>query len=78
MKDKRDSKNCIKESIKNVYYTDNSVAIQLVNFSDIFNIIIPFFFLYPILGQKSLDFSDFEVIANMVNNKEHLTLEGFN
>jgi hypothetical protein len=41
---------------KNIYYTKNAVAIQIVKTSDILNIIIPFFEKYSILGQKSLDF----------------------
>jgi hypothetical protein len=32
---------------------------------------------YPILGSKSLDFSDFEQVAMLMENKVHLTAEGF-
>ncbi len=65
------------EKLKYIYYTENSVAIQIVNFSDILNIIIPFFEKYPIQGMKRLDFVDFKIVADMVNNKEHLTSKGF-
>ena len=41
------------------------------------NILIPFFERYPIAGFKSLDFSDFKIMAFMIKNKEHLTEEGF-
>jgi len=41
-------------------------------------IIIPFFEKYPIQGEKSLDFSDFKKVGEMLKNKEHLTSEGFN
>nr|YP_009663730.1 hypothetical protein [Dactylella tenuis]QCW06867.1 hypothetical protein [Dactylella tenuis] len=62
---------------KYIYYTKNAIAIQIVKTSDILNIIIPFFEKYSILGQKSLDFSDFKKVANLIQNKEHLTKEGF-
>jgi hypothetical protein len=42
------------------------------------DIIIPFFEKYPIQGEKSLDFSDFKKVGEMLKNKEHLTSEGFN
>lgn len=61
---------------KGVINNKNYVGIQIVNFTDIFNIIIPFFEKYPIEGSKKLDFEDFKFIANMLNNKEHLTEEG--
>ena len=51
--------------------------LQIRNYSDIKNKIIPFFNQYPILGVKSLDYADFKVVAELVNNKEHLTDSGF-
>ena len=52
--------------------------LQIKNNSDILNKIIPFFNQYPILGVKSLDFSDFKKVAELMQNKEHLTESGFN
>ena len=49
----------------------------VTKFSDINMKIIPFFNKYPIQGSKSLDFSDFEKVAKLIENKIHLTLEGF-
>jgi hypothetical protein len=49
----------------------------VTKFSDINMKIIPFFNKYPILGSKSLDFSDFEQVAKLIENKDHLTAEGF-
>jgi hypothetical protein len=49
----------------------------VTKFSDISTIIIPFFNKYPILGSKSLDFYDFVKIAVLIQNKAHLTPEGF-
>ncbi len=66
------------EKIKYIYYTPNSVAIQIVNFSFVLNYIIPFFEKYQLHGQKRLDFLDFKKVAQIVNNKEHLTKVGFN
>ena len=61
-----------------IYYGNNSVNLQVVKYSDIRDVIIPFFNKYPIEGQKSLDFYDFVKVVDIINNKEHLTLEGFN
>ncbi|GJJ16196.1 hypothetical protein Clacol_010488 [Clathrus columnatus] len=38
--------------------------------------IIPFFKKYPILGEKSKDFSDFCKVSEMIKDKKHLTKEG--
>ena len=63
---------------KYVYYGENSISFQVTNTNDITNVIIPFFLKYSIKGNKSLDFLEFNKIVKMVNNKEHLTKEGFN
>ena len=49
----------------------------VTKFSDINIKIIPFFNKYPIFVLKSLDFSDFEKVAKLIENKVHLTAEGF-
>lgn len=41
---------------KKIVLTKNSANLQITKYSDIVNIIIPFFNSYPILGMKSLDF----------------------
>ena len=46
-------------------------------FNDIIEKVIPFFDKYPILGNKSLDYLDFKNTALLVENKEHLTKEGY-
>ena len=61
-----------------VYYKKNSISFEVTNFSNIYEIIIPFFIKYPILGVKNLDLSDFIAVANMIKDKKHLTSEGFN
>jgi len=45
-------------------------------FSDIEQKIIPLLINYPLQGVKSLDFKDFCLVAVMIKNKEHLTLNG--
>ena len=67
----------LSENSKNIYYHDNYISFQVVNYSSIKYIIIPFFEKYPIQGTKSLDFADFKIIGDMINRKEHLTSEGF-
>lgn len=42
------------------------------NLSDISDKIVPFFENYPILGNKELDFSDFYIALNLIQNKKHL------
>lgn len=63
---------------KNVYFFKDSVSFEVVNFSEIINIIIPFFDKHTIRGKKSLDFIDFKQVAAIVKSKDHLTSEGFN
>ena len=71
------NKNYIRNE-KKVYISekDNSVHLQITNFTDISEKIIPFFEKYPILGIKSLDFEDFKKVYLIVKNKKHLTPEG--
>jgi hypothetical protein len=45
-------------------------------FSDINNIIIPFFSQYSLQGSKSADYRDFLTVASLMKDKSHLTHEG--
>jgi hypothetical protein len=56
----------------------NIALLQIKSTSDINKKVIPFFTEYPILGIKSLDFEDFKKVAELVKNKEHLKIDGFN
>jgi len=49
---------------------------RCTKFSDIENIIIPFYREHPILGVKGKDFADWCRVAEIMNNKGHLTKEG--
>jgi len=63
---------------RNYYISGETISLQFGKFSDIVNIIIPFFEEYGIVGVKSLDFIDFKKAADIIKNKEHLNPEGFN
>jgi len=52
------------------------VDFHVTKFNDVYHKIIPFFEKYQIIGVKLENFNDFCKVANLVNNKEHLTLEG--
>jgi len=57
------------ENKKSVIYSVQSVK-------DINDIIIPHFTKYPLLTQKHINFKLFSLAINIVNNKEHLNIEG--
>jgi hypothetical protein len=63
---------------KYVYLTEEAVNLQVISLSDIQKVVIPFFKKNPILGVKSLDFSDFCEVARIIEAKDHITQEGFN
>jgi len=71
-------KNLKKEITKCIYYTETSAAFQIVNFSDIINVIIPFFDKYSLQGQKRLDYNDFKKVSEILLRKKHLNEEGYN
>lgn len=60
------------------YYSDKGDHgdFRVEKFSDIYEIIIPFFHKYPIIGVKSADFQDWCKVAELMNTKKHLTPEG--
>ena len=73
-----EDKHLNQQSVKYVHFTKTSVAIQIINFSDIVNVIIPFFDKYQIQGQKKLDFNDFKKVSDIMIRKGHLTDQGYN
>jgi LAGLIDADG DNA endonuclease family protein len=64
----------------NIYRLDKRpmVSLTIVKYSDITNLIIPFFKKYPVLGIKQNDFSDWCKVAKLMNDGSHLTIEGLN
>nr|AAB50391.1 intronic endonuclease [Cyclocybe aegerita] len=67
----------IEHKYKYNYDSPTTSLLQIKKYSDIRDIIIPFFNKYPILGVKHLDFYDFKLISNLIDNKEHLTQDRF-
>jgi len=62
--------------VGNIYINKNTVRYSVNSHKEILNVIIPFFDRYPFLSKKGVDFKLFKEIVYMLNNKEHLTLEG--
>jgi hypothetical protein len=58
---------------KKIILSKNSANLQITKYSDIINIIIPFFENNPILGMKSLDFEDFKKVSKIIETREYLT-----
>lgn len=54
----------------------DTVEFYVSGFNDIINIIIPFFNKYPLHGAKALDYADFCKVAQLMQDKAHLTKEG--
>jgi hypothetical protein len=55
---------------------EKSVQYRVGSLKDLNEKIIPHFDKYPLLTQKKADFILFKKIISLINNKEHLTLEG--
>jgi len=62
---------------KNITTSSKVINFQITKFSDIVNIIIPFFDKYPIQGQKALDFEDFKKVVEIMKTNDHLTVKGY-
>jgi len=60
------------------YPGKSAVVLTIFKFSDITNIIIPFFEKNPLLGVKLFDYLDWCKIAKLMNEGTHLTFEGLN
>ena len=60
----------------NVYKNRETVDFKITKFNDLTNKVIPFFQKYPLQGVKSKDFKDFCKVAELMENKAHLTAEG--
>jgi LAGLIDADG endonuclease len=60
------------------YSSKSAIVLTIFNFSDITNLILPFFEQNPILGMKFCDYLDWCKIAKFMKEGKHLTLEGLN
>nr|QCW06912.1 hypothetical protein [Drechslerella brochopaga] len=54
----------------------NSIQYRVTFWADLQNFIIPHFLKYPLLTQKKADFILFKQVLDIINNKDHLSLEG--
>jgi hypothetical protein len=57
-------------------HSQNAVVFRATKFSDIMECLIPFFDKYKIIGVKSEDYQDFKKVAQLMEKKAHLTIEG--
>lgn len=60
------------------YSGKSAVSLTIVDFTDITNIIVPFFNKNPIIGIKLYDYLDWCKIHSLMINRSHLTVEGIN
>lgn len=59
------------------YQVSNEATCFVVSkLEDNLNIIVPFFYKYPLRGFKLADYLDFKASISMMVRKEHLTIEG--
>jgi hypothetical protein len=59
-----------------IYKSRDTVCLHITKLEDLNEKVIPFFEKYKITGIKSKDYSDFKKVAELMNNKAHLTSEG--
>lgn len=59
-----------------IYKSRDTVYLHITKLEDINKKVIPFFDKYKIVGVKLKDYSDFKKVAELMNNKAHLTSEG--
>ena len=55
---------------------DNQVIYTVRSLNDLTDLIIPHFDKYPLLTKKRADFLLFKSVLELINQKEHLTMEG--
>ena len=60
------------------YGGKSAVSLSIVDFTDITNIIVPFFNKNPLIGIKLYDYLDWCKIHSLMLNGSHLTVEGIN
>lgn len=55
-----------------------TIDFKVSKFSNIKDIIIPFFNKYCLQGKKNLDFLDFSKVVSLMEDRKHLTEKGLN
>ena len=56
---------------------DNTVELRITDFQYLKNILVPFLDKYPLIGAKALEYVDFKTVLELMDNKIHLTKEGY-
>jgi hypothetical protein len=64
--------------IGKIYESSESCRIRVHTPKDLTKVIIPHFEKYPLITQKRADFELFKMIVELINQKEHITVEGLN
>jgi hypothetical protein len=62
--------------VGNISINAESVSYQVNSLKFLTEVIIPHFEKYPLLTQKRADFLLFKMVIKLMNQKEHLTIEG--
>ena len=60
-----------------IYKTDKETRIVIKKFSDIFNIILPYFDKFPLNNYKQIQFREWSRVVNMLKYNKYLTNEQF-
>lgn len=61
-----------------IYENLGKAVYRVSSTKDLMNVIIPHFNAYPLISQKQADFELFKKVVDLINRKEHLTMEGLN
>jgi LAGLIDADG endonuclease len=56
--------------------SENKAVYSVGSINDINNVIIPHFIKYPLITEKQKDFELFRLALDLINKKEHLSIEG--
>jgi hypothetical protein len=59
-----------------IYKGNKWIQLRVQSLKDLTNVIIPLFEKYPLISKKRGDFELFKQILDIMNRKEHLTMEG--
>jgi hypothetical protein len=63
-------------SVGKIYSTNNTAQYEVRSIKELTEVIIPHFNKYPLITQKKADYELFKQAVNLMNMKEHTTLEG--
>ena len=64
-------------NVGSIVITEHYVAYRVINFSDIIKEIIPHFNIYTLQSTKLISYTLFHKVAMIMENKNHVTLDGY-